>query len=443
MIDDKIKDIMQKLLDAKFEVYIIGGFVRDSIMGIEPHDIDLFTNATGKQILEIFPNGKILGSEERQEKILTVIVDDVEISQYRSSGDRTEVSNTLEEHQKTCDFTINSIAMDINGEIIDTQGGQEDIENGILRFIGDAKERISEDYLRLARAVRFICKYELDTDYKTYNILGNNMKKLKELPVERLNEEMIKIFKVANADSYEFESFILDTFPIEFRKCLWMNGGNNHNELVHEHMFNSLRECCKITDKPLLRMAAFLHDIGKGVTQTFDEENKQTHFYKHEKKGKKIVEDWMNDLKFSKEDIKYISTLVALHMYSYKDSPSKKSYIRFFNKLKDANIPIEDYIMLIYSDHQGNLAKPRIKFGDFIRDNWLYKKYQEITYSNEPMTVKDLAISGKDLIDRYKLTPGPEFAKILKDIHNRIMDGDLINEKTNIFEYIDSTMELK
>ena len=110
IIPKNTKKIMQKLINNKFDAFIIGGWNRDMSIGHTPKDIDIFTNASGKQILKLFPNGVVIGNDERQQKILTVIVDGIEVSQYRANGDRTEVGNNLETHLKTCDFTINSIS---------------------------------------------------------------------------------------------------------------------------------------------------------------------------------------------------------------------------------------------------------------------------------------------------------------------------------------------
>jgi len=148
-------------------------------------------------------------------------------------------------------------------------------------------------------------------------------------------------------------------------------GGEHHNETVKQHLGYAFKEACKITDNTLLRLAIFLHDLGKGVTYSYIESGEE-HFYGHENTGAYAAKDRMKILKFSKEEVDYVFTLIKCHMYSYKVTPGKKSYIRFFNTLEAAKIPIEDYVMLLYCDHQGNRAKPRIKFGDFIKGNWVY-----------------------------------------------------------------------
>ena len=442
MIPDKIKEMMQKLIDKGFEAYIIGGAVRDYLLGITPHDYDIFTNATGEEILKIFPKGVVIGNEERQEKILTVVVDDVEISQYRSNGDRTKTGSTLKQHQSTCDFTINALAMDKESNVIDIQEGsckdmgRRDIEHKILRFVGSADKRIEEDPLRLLRGIRFASKYELTILVNTRLSVEKNANIIQDLPQERVRDELLKILQYTKGIEYLIYYGFFDYIFPEYNVCKGIKGGEHHGEMVDTHMLNNFEESCKITNNVLLRLSCFLHDIGKGVTQTFEEDGTQKNIYKHENKGEEMMIKRLKHLKFSSDEIKYITTLIKLHMYTYKDSPSKKSYIKFFNKLEKANIPIEDYIMLIYCDHQGNMAKPRIKFGDFIKGNWLFKKYYEIKFSEEPMNVTDLKIGGKDVIEKLNIKPGPEVGKILNEIFDKVMEGELNNNRADLLYYL-------
>ena len=450
MIPTKVKKLMQKLLDNKFDAYIIGGAVRDTLLGIEPHDWDLNTNGTGEQILKLFPSGVVIGNEERQKRILTVIFDDVEISQYRKNGDRTETGKRLIDHQWTCDFYMNALAMDIDeklcGDLTIKRCGQEDIENKVLRFVGNPLDRIKEDPLRILRGIRFWTKYPIR--FEDIQVVLDNIDLLDTLPKERIRDEFMKIISYPNGiENLWCDGIIYKIIP-ELKDVVDMKGGDYHDENVNRHMENAFKEACKVTDNTLLRLACFLHDIGKGVTQTF--ENKvimsgkcnlnivgesiieQTHFYEHENKGEEMMIKRLGILKFSSDDIFYVIKLIRLHMYSYKAMPSKKSYIRFFNKLDEAKIPIGDFIILIYCDYQANIAKPRIKFGDFVKGNWLLNKYYEIKYSEEPMTVKDLKVSGKDVIEILKIKPGPKVGEKLNEMFELVMDGELKNCRADL-----------
>ena len=450
-LPSKIKGYMRKLIEQGYQAYVIGGAVRDMLLKRNPNDYDIFTDATGEQILEIFPEGNIIGNEERQAKILTVVVDGVEISQFRKNGERTEVGHSLEKHQDTCDFTINAMAMDVDGNIIDRHRGQEDLKVRTLCFVGVPLDRIKEDPLRILRGIRFWSRFRA-MKFEDLSVVLENIDLLDTLPKERIREEFLKIIRYPSGiENLWCDGIIYKIFP-ELEKVVGMKGGDFHDEVVDEHMKSAFRVACTLTDNTLLRMAIFLHDIGKGFTYTEEVTNevilskdgspmlervmKQTHFYEHEKVGADLVEKKMEGLKFSKEEIKYVNTLIRLHMYSYKSEPQKKSYIKFFNRLDEAKVAIEDYIMLIYCDHQGNQAKPRIKFGDFIKGNWLYKKYFEIKYSEEPMTVKDLKVSGKDVMDIFKIGPGEAIGEILKKVFDEVMDGNLKNNRADLLNYL-------
>ena len=437
-LKDKIpinaKEIMQKLIDNGFEVVIQGGFVRDVLLGVEPHDVDIFTNCT--DLLKVFSEGKVMGGEERQAKILTIIVNDIEISSFRKGGGRTETGGTLEEHTASADLTINSIAMDINGKIIDTQKGVDDLHNNVIRFVGNPVDRFKEDKLRVLRFLRFECKYR---DFKPEGVddfmfirMVRELKK--DFPQERVREELLKILSMDEAYKSTYFYLFLCTYFEEFRDCNVLGGGKFHDELVGTHLINALGFISKITDNPLLRFAALFHDIGKAESKSIKDDG--LHFYNHEIIGADIIGRHMDKLKFSKADMIYVNRLIRSHMYSYKSEPKLKSYVRFFGKLERDNVPVEDYIMLLYSDNQGNMAKPRIKFGDFIKGNWLYKKYFELKHTKVPFKVSDLEVKGKDVMDILKCSPGPIIGDTLRELFNKVMDGILENNRKDLLNFL-------
>jgi len=208
-------------------------------------------------------------------------------------------------------------------------------------------------------------------------------------------------------------------------------------------MKNSFIVACNITDDYRIKIAALLHDIGKGETKTESGETcidmngnetistlkSEIHFYNHEDTGSEISKNILKRLKFSKDDIDYISYLIKTHMFTYKNDIKKKGYIRFFNGLDSNKIPIFHYIMLIYCDHQGNEQKPRIKFGDFINGNYLLQHYWECKYDNNtPFNVKDLNISGKEIME-LGVKPGPQIGDLLNSLYKEVVEGKIKNLK--------------
>jgi len=431
----QITNIMAHIISHGYKAYVIGGAVRDFKMNFEPHDYDIFTNAKGEELLKMFPEGNVIGGEERQEKILTVMVAGVEVSTFRLNGDRTEIGNNLEDHQKTCDFLMNAIACDING-VIDknnkiNEQGLNDIAENRLKFVGNAQDRIDEDPLRVLRGIRFILKYNMMCDKNTLKILLSHDV---NVPKERIREELMKILSLELASSFlKYIARFLPKSIIHFKAFL--PGGHWHNETPYAHAENSFLEMSKVTNDPLLRMVALLHDNGKSDTRT--EEDGVVHFYEHHKVGADNVKEWMNEYKFSSAEIKYVTTFIYNHMHGYTEQdPSKKSYLKLFVALDDAGITIEEYVMQLYADNQGNLAKPRIKFGDFIKDNVYIKKYYELKFTKEPFKISDLEISGKDLITKYGFKQGKELGMLLKEIFRLVQEGDLKNIKADIHHFV-------
>lgn len=443
VIPEKEQNLMRKLEEKGFEVYAIGGFIRDSLLGHEAHDIDLFTNATGDEILEVFKDHqtKILGNTERQEKILTVIVDGVEISQYRSNGDRSETGTSFEDHIKTCDLTINAIACDSEGNIVDLVEGFNDLIEGQLRFVGKAEERIKEDKLRVLRALRFEIKYNLNVhtldNYYIYLPL------LKELPVERVQTELMKILTLPKVYLYHEVLFdILDMFGLDIGMTYNLDGGPHHSETVDEHLEASFEVACKHTSNPLLRLAALLHDIGKPSTVSWDE--KGIHFYQHHKTGSKMVRNWMKRMKFSEKEIKYVSELIYWHMHNYDGQQvTPKGYKKLFTALEDSGIPIEDFVLLRYSDNQGNLKKPRILYHDFLKNDSYIKKWNEMLYKQEPMRMKDMNLKGTDIIEEFGLKQGKAVGDILKVLFEALLNNKVDNNRVCLLEYVTDNIPLE
>jgi len=382
-IPDKEKELIQKLLDSGYEAYVVGGYIRDTLIGLKPKDVDIFTNANGSQILEVFKNHntKILGGEERQEKILTVLVDNVEISQYRSNGERTETGSSLEEHLKTCDFTVNSLACDINGNIIDINNGLEDLKFRDIDFVGDAQQRINEDPLRILRGVRQSLTLNLKLSLEAESYIEGNIHLLKNLPQERVRDEFNKMLGskrlISTLDWLEFLELYLP-FINEQRK---LPSGKYHGEKdTYDHTTFVYQNACALTDNPLLLLAALLHDCGKSDSKSFDDDG-EVHFYEHHKIGADIAREWMTNMKYSKSEIDYVSCLIYNHMHGYDSKePSKKSYLKLFKELEDNNVPIEDFVTLRYCDNQGNLFRPRVSFNSFLRTTNYINRYYRYKY---------------------------------------------------------------
>jgi tRNA nucleotidyltransferase (CCA-adding enzyme) len=434
MIPDNVKTIMQSLIDNGFDAYIIGGAVRDVMMGVVPSDWDIFTDASGHEILSIFPYGNIIGGEERRAKILTVVVDGVEVSQYRANGDRTKTGTSLDRHLSTCDFRINSMAMDIDCKITDNHYGRMYIKERAIYCVGDCKDRIKEDKLRALRAVRFGVKYNFVIDPELYRVILNT--DISDLPIERVKDELLKTIIYPDAISTMARFNLINKIVPEFTPSVQLDGGRHHDETVDQHMFNAQNIACALTDNPILVFACAFHDIGKPSTQEHKEDG-GTSFHNHDRVGAEMLREIMLRLKFSNMDIKYVGILVSEHMFGYASDARCKNgtFVKHFKRLEDAGISIEDYMILQYSDSQANTKNSRMKFGDFIQSNKLYKKYFELRHSNTPFGIRDIAISGKDLLD-IGIPAGREIGDTLNEIFDVVASGDLENTRPALMYYL-------
>lgn len=438
---------MERLESSGCEAYVVGGAVRDSFFGITPKDWDIFTNASGEKIQSIFPEGQVIGGEERQSKILTVIVDGVEISAYRMSGDRTEVGGTIDDHLATCDFTINAIAADKNGTIYDPLNGCVDLcpislcrdkQKITIRAVGKPEDRMNEDELRAFRGVRFWAKYDCRIDTQTlYAIQSTN---IKSVAPERIQDELRKILRYEKGLTFLKDTNLLEQFWPEFMPMVGMDGGHYHNEDVWSHTDEAYRHSCRLTDNTIHHIATALHDIGKPVC--YNVVDGKVNFKGHNLKGSKIAKEMLERLKFPKRDIEYVTTLVRHHLFGISGEPKlDKGYRRLYEDLErisereNTSHPhmVEDLTLLFYCDYQGNLANAREKFGDYLTNDShmgtkILKNYYILKSQKKPFTVADLKVRGADII-KLGVPGGKRVGQLLDQVFNLTVEGILQNER--------------
>lgn len=426
IIPENVKTLMHRLMENGYDSYVIGGACRDLILGETPKDWDIFTNCP--DLKAVFPEGVVIGNDDRQAKILTLIVEGIEISRYRGNGDRTEFGKTLIDHCDTCDFTFNAIALDINGWMIDGHNGIKDLEDGIIRFVGNPDERINEDYLRILRGIRFNARYptfRMDTD-AAYAI-QKNFGKLKELPMERIRDEMLKIMKYGRTGINMLIAYgFVDMFIPELKVLETIPHGGMHIEDPFQHSLFAFYNAVNITDDQRLHLACLFHDLGKFPTMEKLEDGK-VKFDNHAYIGADLVKVVLDRFKFSNEDIKFISTTIRHHMMGDVSELNNNTIIKIVNDLESAGISVEDMLVMTYSDNQANMMRPRMKFNEFYqRNNWLRKVHQ-LKYERMPFNVKDLAIKGQDAMALG--LKGKEIGDTLKQIFEEVVEAKIRNER--------------
>lgn len=434
-----MKDFMSVFHNRGFECYLVGGGVRDLILGHDIYDFDFTTNARPEQVMKIFrkviPTGVKHGT-------VTVIISgmEFEVTTFRADGNYSDgrrpesvsYSDSLEEDVMRRDFTINGLAYDIlTDEIIDYTGGMCDLERKIIRTIGNPHERFSEDGLRTYRACRFASKLGFEIDPQTLEAIGDALGTAAMVSAERVHDEFMKLLTTdvpSVGIEYMRKSGLLELSIPELAVCFGVEQNRFHAYDIYYHSLYSCDAAPK--SMPLIRLAALLHDIGKVNTRRLSEEGEYT-FYNHEVIGARMARRIMKRLKFSNSDIETVNNLILNHMFHYTDDWSDGAVRRFMRKVGVENIP--DLFTLREADRIGNgtrtgLPEPIRKLQDRI---------DLIIEAENAITVRDLNINGNIIMEQFGLQPGPVIGRILQELLELVLDNPDMNEHDFLLEKAD------
>lgn len=431
---------MEKFNRAGYEIYIVGGAIRDILLGRTVKDWDFTTNATPEEILKIIPGGLY---NNQFGTVFTDNPDDPgrphEITTFRTEEgysdarhpDKVSWGKTLEEDLARRDFTINAMALKAKGEgqeIIDPYGGRRDIDAKLIRAVGDARERFSEDALRMMRAVRIAAELGFKIEEKTFDAIKKNAPLINKIAKERVKDELFKLLSSANP--YEGivhfkESDLMQEILPEMIKCFGVeqkSPGRHHIYDVGTHLLMSLKYC-KSTD-PVTRFATLIHDIGK--PQTFRKlENGTITFYNHEMVSTKIAENIADRLKFSNKEREKFVTLVRWHQFTVDEHQTDSAIRRILRNVGPEYM--EDMLALRVADRLGGGAR---------ETSWRLEEFKKrlIEVQKEPFTVADLKIDGFDVMKKLDLKPGPEVGKILNELFEKVINKEVENSKDQLFK---------
>jgi len=432
---------------AGYNVYLVGGAVRDILLGKTPKDYDFATNATPDEVKKVFlAYEKVshchFNMDYVGETFGVMMVNGIEIATFR--GDRysddskgfhdVEITylDTIEEDLARRDFTVNAMALDMNGTLIDPHGGESDARKGILRFVGDPEDRINEDPNRILRALRFAARFEFMLHLDTALAIKANYHRVDDVAPERIRLEILKTLESTKEASI-FWKLLLDAgilariFP-EMVDGWEHDHGNHHEEDVWTH--NMIAGDTISTENPLLKLAGYLHDVGKPAS--FDSELGT--FYEHQHFGADIVRERLTDLKFSNEEIRYVVNLVLVHMDGTRGM-SPKARRRLKNKLNAYGLDWKEYLELRIADRTGNVRRPNFTSEQIQEYVDMFTIVEEV-----PFSVNDLVISGGDVINLFNLKPSPIVGKIQRELLKLVIDdGD---EKNNLSVLVDHAMEV-
>lgn len=425
MLEKIARKIVEKLQKAGFEAYFAGGAVRDKLLDKEPKDIDIATSAKPEQIENIFkktiPVGKQFG-------VIIVVEGGInfEVATFRKEGEyldfRRPSAVTFSDAKTDAlrrDFTVNGLFYDpLNKKIIDFVGGQRDIRDKIIRFIGSATERINEDNLRILRAIRFknILKFKYAPGLE--KLLKKNINLLKNVSAERIRDEVNLMFSHDSRLECIGDLDNLGVLQLLLTEVVKMKGVKQPEQFhqegdVFEHSKLAVEHLPKKELESILVWAVLLHDVGK--PDTFEIRDRIT-FYGHMDVGAEIASKIASRLKFSKEDRDKLVFLVKNHLVSRDLSKMKKA-----KQIRWANYPwFSDLLVVFKADSDASLPH------DYSLYNYAKQLYEREL--SKPKLPKPL-ISGYDLIDKFKIKPGPKIGEILEIVYDAQLEKKIKNKK--------------
>ncbi len=425
---------VKMLKDCGFEAFLIGGSVRDYIMGMPIGDIDITTSATPTEVKEVFKDFRVIETGIKHGTV-TVLIDNepIEITTYRSEStysdnrhpDSVTFSKTLKDDVIRRDFTMNAIAFDSQKGFVDLVDGMNDINEQTIRCIGDAETRFREDALRILRALRFSAVLGFSIEENTALAIHKCKDLLKNISSERIQVEFSKLICGKNAYNVLQEyADVICVFIPEIKESIGFEQINRHH--IYDVYTHSLKALAQSKNDLHIRLALFLHDIGKPFVAHFDEDGEQ-HYYSHPKKSAELTEKILTGLRFDNDTKEKVLTLVRMHdspiMLDKEDSPSKKRLKRILSQ-----IGVDLTYDLIEIKHCDNSSQnPEYYRGDIFYKA-TYDMLDEIINGDECFSIKDLKINGNDLIAiGFK---GKDIGKALQ----KCLDGVIAEKVQNNFD---------
>lgn len=463
-IPKQVIEVLQKIEEAGFEAYIVGGCVRDLLMERTPQDWDVTTNAKPEEVQKIFIDNfyendfGTVGVKVERFSPGEYEHDIIEVTTYRIESkysdkrrpDVVQFAETLKEDLSRRDFTINAIAIKIlnfkfkisnqdqisndlisekiklknkntDFEVVDLYSGQKDLADKIIRTVGEAEERFDEDALRMMRAVRFHAQLGFAIEEKTFVAIKKFSSHMQRISQERIKDELVKIILSGNpAEGIEMlhETGLLDFVIPELEKGFGIAQNRHHIHTIYKHCVLALKFCP--SKKLEVRLASLLHDIAK--PQTKRGEGEFATFYNHDHVGARVARKILQRLKFSNEVVEKVVLLVDNHMFYYApEEVGDASVRRLIQKVGLAQM--KDLIDVRIADRLGSgtpKAKPyKLRHLEYMIDK----------LSHDAVSVKMLKVNGNDLIADLKFTPGPKIGAILDVMLSEVIEDASKNEK--------------
>ena len=435
ILPEDVKRLLNELTSNGFEAFIVGGCVRDSLMGNKPHDYDITTNASVDQMKECFRNYRLIETGVKH-GTLTVALNhnNYEITTYRIDSeyedhrhpDSVTFTADLKEDLARRDFTVNAMAYNEESGLIDLYDGQKDLKAGIIRCVGDPEKRFEEDALRILRALRFASRFSFTIEENTEKALFEKAPLLSYVSIERIQNEFTEILLSENADHY-LDRYIdvICVFLPELEIMLNFDQNNIHHNLdLWHHTLSVVRHC---NPDKALRWAALLHDLGKYYTVNIGSDN-QYHFFNHPEVSAKKT---LYILKRMKMDTRTTNEIYYYVLYHDYPITSKRTVKRLLNCMD-----YDHLYQLVNLKLADNLSQsPQFFRGEkYFTD--MINLINEVRDNNEAYRVTDLAVYGQDLMEfGYR---GQEIGNKLTELLELVVNEEITNDRETLMWYLSS-----
>lgn len=447
-----VKTILNTFEKKNYQIFIVGGAVRDLILKKEPIDWDFTTNAKPEIIQALFDDSFYDNSfgtvgiinPKNKKKNYYGKTPVYEITTFRKETGYTDKRHpdkiiwgeTIQQDLIRRDFTINAMALKPSSkkstsfDLIDPHHGQVDLKKKIIKAVGDPQKRFQEDALRMIRAIRFATQLNFNIEPKTFHAIKKNINLTDNISTERIRDELLKLLAYPHAQKgYQIlrDSNLAQKILPEVEKGFSVqqkSPGRHHIHDVGTHSLNSLKEC-KSKD-PIVKLATLLHDVGKPSTYK-KLENGTITFYNHEMAGAIISKIIAKRLHLSKKDTQKLVTLVRWHQFSVDEHQTDKAIRRFIRNVGRQNI--DDMLQLRRADRLGGGAR---------ETSWRLERFKNkiIEVQKQPFSVTDLKINGNDVMKKLNLSPSPLVGKILKQIFEQVEEKKVKNTKQDLLRQL-------
>jgi len=436
-LPNSVQIILNKIHENGGSAYIVGGCVRDAVLMRNPHDYDVATSLTLDEVMKVFPRAKIVGKAFGVVKLC-----DVDIATFRIDGaysdgrhpDKVMFVKDIVQDLSRRDFTINAIAFD-GTRYVDPFNGIDAIRRGVIQTVNSPYVRFKEDPLRMLRAFRFSSILGFNIANSTYKAIRELRTEIRKVSKERIREELVRMLSgeyiLGTLFSISASGMLYEILP-DLRPCKGFKQNKYHKYDVLEHTFKVVEATPK--EKPLLRMASLLHDIGKPPTCA-DYGKPNASFHNHEFAGADMSDTVLKDLRFSTDEIEYITTMVRCHMFKYSKDMRNSAIRRLVRRVGIKRIP--DLMQIKYADRVGNGLKDYVAFNE---DTELKKRVTEIERDKHALRVADLVIDGYDL-KKIGVEEGPFMGKLLKTCLDYVLEDPAKNTKQDLIKLVETLIE--